>query len=144
MQPYPHHYTVDARGPADGTVVVTAAALPALETAPPPEFDGPGGAWSPESLLVAAVADCFVLTFRSIARAARYDWSDLQCRVEGVLDRVGGVAQFTRFATHARLAVPAGADHAKARGLLERAEKHCLIANSLRAERSLSADVAEA
>ena len=48
--------------------------LPDLETAPPPEFDGPGGLWSPENLLCAAVADCFILTFRAIASFSRLSW----------------------------------------------------------------------
>lgn len=143
MQAYPHHYTVAARGAALGMVALSADALPTLETAPPPEFDGPGGVWSPESLLVASVADCFILTFRAIARAARFEWSQLECRVEGVLERVSGVPQFTRFTTHARLTAPSGADQAKARELLERAEKYCLISNSLRGERHLQVEIAE-
>ena len=100
--------------------------------------------WSPESLLCAAVADCFILTFRAVSRAAKFDWLTLQCRVEGTLERVDGQSRFTRFATHATLSVPAGADAAKARALLERAEHGCLIANSLRGTRTLDAEVIEA
>jgi hypothetical protein len=33
----------------------------------PREFDGRGNQWSPESLLAAALADCFVLSFRAVA-----------------------------------------------------------------------------
>jgi organic hydroperoxide reductase OsmC/OhrA len=123
---------------------VASPGLPSLETAPPPEFDGPGGVWSPETLLCAAVADCFILTFRAVSRAAAFPWSKLECRVEGTLERVSGGSQFTRFATHATLTVPAGADAAKARSLLERAEHGCLIANSLRGERTLEALVIHA
>lgn len=141
MQAYPHHYTASATGTASGTIAVGGAGLPELETAPPPEFDGPGGLWSPESLLVAAVADCFILTFRAIARTARLEWTRLDCRVEGVLDRAAGVSQFVRFTTHARLQAGPGVDQAKARDLLERAEKHCLISNSLKGERHVEIEV---
>ena len=96
-------------------------ALPSLETAAPPQFDGPGDVWSPETLLCASLADCFVLTFRAITHAARFKWLRLECRVEGLLERVGQVPQFTRYTTYATLTVPAGADAAKARGHLERA-----------------------
>ena len=144
MQAYPHHYEIAARAEAAGTVVLSSSGLTALESAPPPEFDGPGGFWSPETLLVAAVADCFILTFRAIARPARFEWVDLECRVEGVLDRVSGVAQFTRFTTHARLTARPGTDRAKARDLLERAEKYCLISNSLRGERHVEIEIVEA
>ena len=53
-----------------GSVDVTSAGLPDLATAPPVEFEGPGDAWSPETLLCAALVDCFILTFRAVARAA--------------------------------------------------------------------------
>ena len=141
MKAYPHHYAASARAQAIGSVTISAPALPHIETAPPPQFDGPGGTWSPETLLCAAVADCFVLSFRGIARAAHFNWIALDCRVEGVLERVGNATQFTRFATAARLTVPQGGDPEKARLLLGRAEHGCLIANSLRGERTLSIEV---
>ena len=59
-----------------------------------------------------------------------------------MLERVEGVTRFSRFVTHAKLIVPSGADEAAARKLLERAEHGCLIANSLRAERQLDAEIA--
>jgi len=141
VHPYPHTYVVAATGDTAGTVAVSSPNLPDLHTAPPPEFDGPGGMWSPESLLCASVADCFILTFRAVSHAARLEWQRLECRVEGVLDRVERTPQFTRFTTFATLTVPPGTDTAKARELLERAERTCLIANSLRGSRALDAQV---
>src|SRR5690242_17850317 len=141
MKPYPHHYVASASARAADSVMISAADLPAIRTAAPPEFDGPGDAWSPETLLCAAVADCFILTFRGVARAAHLDWLSLDCRVEGVLEHVGDTTQFTRFVTTARLTVPPEADTSKARRLLNRAEYGCLIANSLRGTQTLSAEV---
>ncbi len=114
-----------------------------MATAPPPEFDGPGDVWSPETLLVAAIADCFILTFRGVSRAARFDWVELEARVDGSLERLSGVTQFVRYITHATLTVHSNADLSKARELLERAEKLCLVANSLRGERVLEIQVRE-
>ncbi len=144
MKAYPHTYSVSAQGSASGAVPVASQGLPAIETAPPPEFDGPGGVWSPETLLVAAIADCFILTFRGISRAAHFGWEKLEARVDGTLERNSGVTQFTRYTTRATLTLAPGADHAKARELLERAEKTCLVANSLRGERILEAHLLEA
>jgi len=141
MHPYPHNYVASATGGSQGLVAVSSPQLPALETAPPPEFDGPSGVWSPETLLCASIADCFILTFRGVSRAARFAWSRLDCRVEGVLERVGQSSQFTRYTTFARLTVPAGGDPAKALALLERAEHGCLIANSLLGTRTLRTEV---
>ncbi len=141
MHPYPHTYIASAEGTNAGFVAVESPRLPAIESAAPPEFDGPSGVWSPETLLCAAVADCFILSFRAVARAARLEWTKLECRVEGVLDRVERVSRFTVIKTFARLSVPEGTDATKAGQLLERAEQGCLIANSLLAARSLKVDI---
>jgi organic hydroperoxide reductase OsmC/OhrA len=141
MHPYPHVYEASANGQPSGAVAVESPGLESFSTAPPAEFGGPGDLWSPETLLVAAVANCFVLTLRALARAAAFRWSSVECGVEGVLERVEGVTRFSRFVTRARLIVPSDADRALARTLLERAEQGCLIANSLRAERHLDAEI---
>jgi organic hydroperoxide reductase OsmC/OhrA len=83
----------------------------------------------------------FVLSFRAIARASKFEWSDLACRVEGVLERVDGVTQFTRYTTVATVTVAAESTIETARRLLEKAEHVCLISNSLRGERVLVAEV---
>jgi organic hydroperoxide reductase OsmC/OhrA len=57
------------------------------------------------------------------------------------LDRVDGKMRFTRFDTHAKLHVAAGADVERAKRLLEKAENTCLIANSLNSERHLTLEV---
>lgn len=143
-QPLPHTYVATAAGGPEGSVTVASEGLPSLATAAPAEFGGPGDRWSPETLLIASVADCFLLTFRAISRASRLEWQDLQCRVDGVLERLEGVAQFTRFSTRVVLTLAPGMDATKARLLLEKAEHGCLVANSLRGQRTLDAEVRQA
>jgi organic hydroperoxide reductase OsmC/OhrA len=128
----------------DGDVALGSTGLPALATAPPAEFDGPGDRWSPETLLVGAVADCFVLSFRAVARASKFEWTGLDVNVEGKLDRVEGKTRFTEFHVHATLNVPAGTDPARATTLLEKAEQVCLISNSLVGVRHLHPTVVAA
>lgn len=132
MQDFPHHYTVTAQGGTVGDVELTTGQLSALRSAAPLEFDGPGNRWSPETLLVAAIGDCLVLTFRGIARASNVSWSSLQCDVTGTLDRVAGVTQFTAFEVRAHLQIPADTSMERARRALNKAERTCLIANSLK------------
>lgn len=141
MHPYPHVYRVRAAAARAGTVTVGSPNLPDLQTAPPVEFDGPGDAWSPETLLCGAIVDCFILTFRALARSAKFEWSALECDIEGTLERIGGVAQFTKYLLRATLTVQGDADEAKARALLERSEHSCLISNSVRGERTLQVTI---
>jgi len=141
MQAYPHHYNVHAAAEAEGSVLVGSEGLPSLSTASPPQYGGPGGQWSPETLLVAAAADCFILTFRAVAAASKLPWNDLECGAEGVLDRIDGVVRFTQLHLRARLALPAGGDVERAKRLLEKAEKACLVTNSLALEPTLTMEV---
>lgn len=141
MHPLPHHYPVSASARVDSSVTLDAPGVEPIESAGPVEFGGPGDKWSPESLLTAAVADCFVLSFRAIARAARFDWLDLRCDVDGTLDRVDGVTRFTAFDLRVRLTVGAESDPAKAGKLLHKAERACLITNSLNTANTLEIEV---
>lgn len=141
MQQLPHNYRVGARAEAEGAVTLSAEGLPELPSDAPAEFDGPGNAWSPESLLTAAVVDCLVLSFRAVARASSFEWTSLECDAVGTLDRVDGVNRFTRFEIDARLTLPAGGDTARGEKLLAKAEQLCLVTNSLNAEHELNAHV---
>lgn len=141
MHPFPHRYTVAAAVRPVGDVPLSADGVRIIESAPPKEFDGPGNQWSPEGLLTAAVADCFVLSFRAIATASKYPWVSLDSRTVGTLDRIEGKMRFTRFDTHAALHVPPGADIERGKKLLEKAEAACLVSNSLISERHLTIEV---
>jgi organic hydroperoxide reductase OsmC/OhrA len=69
---------------------VSFAGVPDIPTAPPPEFDCPGGIWSPETLLIASIVDCFILTFRGVSRAVHLEWNKLEAQAEGTLERAAG------------------------------------------------------
>ena len=137
MQELPHHYRAAALLDAEGQVAVSSVGLPTIETAPPREFGGPGDRWSPETLLLAAVADCFLLSFKAIATASKFAWSTLSCEVEGTLDKVDRVMQFTAFHMTIRLKTADEVDVTRADRLIRRAEQSCLISNSLKAESHL-------
>jgi peroxiredoxin-like protein len=152
MQPFPHRYVVMAEPAGDGDIRLATHDAPTLSTAAPPEFDGPGGRWSPETLLVGAAADCFAITFAGVARASGLPWTDMTCAATGTLER-DGVTRFTRIDFDVRLVVPEGYDAARIKRVLDKVERTCLITNSLNAvvdvhatvnARSLEADVCPA
>jgi organic hydroperoxide reductase OsmC/OhrA len=131
MKPLPHHYPISVAASHEGPAEITSPGLTPLMSAPPPEFDGPGNLWSPETLTVAAVADCFVMTFKAIASASRFHWTKIVCEGQGDVDRAEDGIRFTTILLNARLELPAGGDADKARRLLEKAERACLVGNSL-------------
>jgi organic hydroperoxide reductase OsmC/OhrA len=142
MHPFPHRYQVASSASPDGDVVLHSDGLPPLPTVTPPEFDGPGGQWSPETLMVAAVVDCYILTFRAIARASKMPWVSLDVDGEGTLERPERVTQFTRFDLRATIVIPAGVSDEQVQRLLTRAEETCLITRSLKATTRLEVTIA--
>jgi organic hydroperoxide reductase OsmC/OhrA len=133
MKEFPHRYVVTAHSTTTGDVRLAGERLPDLASASPAEFGGPGDRWSPETLLVATVGDCFVLTFRAVAAASKLAWTSLSCSVTGTLDRIERVPQFTTFEVRAELQLAPGADAELARRVVDKAERNCLVSNSLKA-----------
>jgi organic hydroperoxide reductase OsmC/OhrA len=141
MQAFPHHYAAVATADMHTDVALEGKGLPPIASAAPTEFGGPGDRWSPETLLVAAVADCFVLTFRAIAGVSKFAWLSLACDVTGTVDRVDRITQFTQIEVRARLKVPAGAREDQAIRMLAKAEETCLVTNSLKVKPHLESIV---
>jgi len=131
MKPLPHHYDVHLAGGPSGYAELSTAGVPALRTAAPADFDGPGDAWSPEHLLLASVQACFLLTLRAIARLSKLEFMRLELHAEGTVDRKEGVTRFTEIVLHPRITVPAGSNRERVLQILEKSEKACLISASL-------------
>ena len=85
MQGLPHEYTATASSTASSVVTASIEGQPELSVAPPAGFGGPGDVHSPEDLQVAAVASCFILSFKAIATASRLEWDNLAVTVAGTL-----------------------------------------------------------
>ncbi len=142
MQAFPHHYRVGfTAAVTDSAIALDSPGLGSLSCAPPAEFGGPGDQWSPETLLVGAIASCFALSFRSVADASKFAWKSLRCEVDGTLDRVDRVTRFTAVSLSVELEIDDPAAVERADRLLHKAEEICLITNSLNAEVSFQARV---
>ncbi len=143
MKPLPHEYDVHLTGGPAGYAMLSTFGIPDLSTAPPADFDGPGDAWSPEHLLLAAVQTCFLFTLRAIARASKVDFVSLELAATGTVNRRDGVTRFTEIVLRPRLVVPEGTDRARALHVLEKSEKHCLVSASLSTPIRLEPEIRE-
>jgi len=142
MHDFPHHYRCLATANASQSVVQVASdGLANLATDAPKEFGGPGDQWSPEALLIAAVADCFVLTFRAIAAPSRVTWHAIDCEATGTLERIDRTPQFTEVRLAVRISVPSDMEDERVTRVLQKAEKSCLITNSLTATVHLDVEI---
>ncbi|HSB74596.1 MAG TPA: OsmC family protein [Terriglobales bacterium] len=122
--------------------IVSAEDVPrTINFSSPPEFQGEPGLWTPEHLLVAAVATCFLATFRAFAENSRLQVVRLEVEAEGTLEKEEGGFRFTRAVVRPRLTIADQADQERAGRLLEKAERACLISRSLSCRVEMQAQV---
>jgi organic hydroperoxide reductase OsmC/OhrA len=98
----------------------------------PPQFQGEPGFWTPEHFFLAAIASCFITTFRAIAGLSRLEAAALELSVEGVVGKAEGGLQFTELLLHPVLTIEREEDSERALRLLEKAERSCLISRSIK------------
>jgi len=130
----PHFYESRIEWTGEKTGHLSVPGLPALQVATPPEFDGPEGFWSPEHFFVAAVNACVMTTFLAIAEASKLQFESYQAQASGKLEKPEGEGyRITEILIHPILVISRSRDLERASRILQKAEKHCLISNSIKA-----------
>jgi peroxiredoxin-like protein len=121
---------------------LTAPHLPELEVDAPPEFKGHEGVWTPEHLFVAAVNACFMTTFLAIAENSKLEFVSFSAGAKGTLEKLDGRGFImTEVVLRPKLVVNHARDVERAGRILEKAEKSCLISNSIKTETKLEPEV---
>lgn len=141
MQALPHFYKVQANSTPDNEIISSSIGIPSLVVAGPAEFDGPGDQWSPETLMMSAIASCFVLSFKAVANASKFPWKKLQCESVGKLEKVQRMMAFTEITTKVTLVISDPSAQEKALKLLEKSEAICIVTNSLNGACKLECDI---
>lgn len=113
-----------------------------IEVVTPPEFDqGIAGIWSPEHLFTSAVLSCFMTTFLAIADYSKLSYVKFQCKAEGILEKVDGKYLMTEINLRSDLKISDPSQLEKAERILHKAEKACLISNSIKSQVNLDTNV---
>jgi organic hydroperoxide reductase OsmC/OhrA len=107
-----------------------------------PEMGGLEGRWTPEQLLLCALAGCFTTTFHDVARAARFDYTDLEVEVEGSVRRNRNAGcNFSEILLRPRLTVPSENQCDAGLELLRRAKAVCMISRAITVPQTLEPTV---
>jgi peroxiredoxin-like protein len=117
--------------------IISCTGKPDVDVATPPEFKGHEGIWSPEDLFVASANVCLMTTFLAVAERAGLAFSSYESTAEGRLELVEGKFQFTAITIKPSITLKSGDDVDKAKELIEKAERNCLISNSMKASVTL-------
>lgn len=127
IAPFPHRYTARLVGGA-----LLAPPRAPISAGAPPQFGGSDDVWSPEELLVGSALLCLKTTFDAYARRDGLAVDDWRGSATGVLDKSPQGPAFTSIELAVELVVPPGSE-ARARAVLERAERDCIISRALKA-----------
>lgn len=127
-----HTYRVVAWWNAGKTGLAKSDSAPnAIHFAAPPQFGGLEGRWSPEDLLLCAVAGCFTTTFRALADYSKFQYTDLEVEVEATVKKAESGYEFTRILIRPTLTISKLEERPRADRLLEKAKRLCLVSRAL-------------
>jgi len=137
-----HTYTTSLQWNKDRKGILYSQGLPNLEVATPPEFPkGHPGIWSPEHLFVAAAEVCLMTTFLSIAENSKFEFSAYSSSAVGTLEKVETGFMVTRILIRPRIVITDQAKIDRALKLIEKAEKYCLVSNSMKTEVTIEPEI---
>jgi peroxiredoxin-like protein len=137
IRPKSYKYKTSVLWTGEKKGTLTVAGKPPVEVATPPEFKGHEGIWSPEDLFVAALNSCIMTTFLTFAGRAGLAFEGYESEAEGTLEFVDELFAFTKIVVRPKVTLRPGADRKQAEEILHKAEKHCLVSNSIRTEVTL-------
>ena len=128
----PYFYNTEVEWSAGRKGHLRSPGLSTMEVASPPEFNGPGGFWTPEHLYAAAVNSCFMNTFVAIAQLSNLEFASFKCFATGKLEKEEGRGfRVTEIVLRPTVAVSRERDVERAERILAKAERNCLISNSI-------------
>ncbi|MGA7909658.1 MAG: OsmC family protein [Candidatus Sulfotelmatobacter sp.] len=127
-----HLYRVAAWWTSGRTGLAKSDSAPnAIHFTAPTEFGGLEGRWTPEELLLAAVAGCYTTTLRAIAGSAKFDFTDLQVEASGTVRKAESGYSFSEIVVRPNLKIASLEDRNRALDLLRRAEELCLVSRAV-------------
>lgn len=124
--------TLESTGLKTGELASSTDGLPVIEVASPPQFGGPANTWSPEHLYVAALASCLMTTFRAIAAASDVEIVTYRDHADGHLTRdETRLYRVDEVTLRPEIVITDASKLEKARRILAKAEKACLVSRSV-------------
>jgi peroxiredoxin-like protein len=129
-----HRFRVVAWWAAGRTgIAKSSSALNAIHFTSPPAFGGVDGRWTPQDLLLCAVASCFTTTFSAVAEDSKFEYTDLQVEVEGAIVKTDAGYRFGEVCIRPNLIIPHEQEQERAHALklLQKAEGLCLVSHAL-------------
>ena len=113
-----------------------------IRCAVPPEFNGPGGGYSPEDLFALSIVNCFIATFKVIADISNLEYQRITCDATLTVDRN---SQGSPWMAECDLSfnLEGASNKEKAERLLNKAADQCLVWNSVLTKKNVRFNVSD-
>ncbi len=139
--PFPHRYELDCVWTGGDRCDLSAGTRPVIKGGAPPEFDGSDPSlWTPEHLILAALAQCLMATYHALNKRDPIETRSYSSKAESVLEKTREGLVFTSFKIAVTVKVPA-ARAEDARKLIELSKKYCITSNALKTAPTVEAAV---
>ena len=137
-----HKYRVVAWWTSGRTGIAKSDSTPnAIHFTAPPQFGGLEGRWTPEDLLMTALASCFTTTFHVIAGRSTFEYTDLAVEAEGTVRKTDNGYGFSEIVIRPSLTIPNEEQRERAISLLHKAKALCLVSRALATAQKFEARV---
>ncbi len=128
-----HTFTTNVQWTVQRKAVLSSPSLPPIEVGSPSYFPGGHeGIWSPEHLYTASAEICLLNTFLLLAEKTRFPFIGYKSEAEGTMETTENGLLMTKILIKPKVVVASPELQKKALSLLEKAEKFCLISNSMK------------
>lgn len=115
--------------------------LAPMTLAIPLEFKGPGGGYSPEDLFALSILNCMIAMFKVYSEKDGVQFEEIQGKAAITLDKIASENLIAVTHVDIHLHVTGASDIEKAKKIMDRATKDCIISNSIKSGKTFHIEV---
>ena len=135
MSAFPKTFSVESKGPsgvsAEWFNQLTGKECAPLTMAIPPEFEGPGGTYSPEDLYALSLMNCYLATFKYIAEKSKLHYEHISGKAILYVDLGENKAPWME-KVDIQISLEGCEQKERGLALLAKTKAHCMIINSVK------------
>ena len=109
----------------------------AIHFTAPTQFGGVEGRWTPEDLLLCAIASCYTTTFRALADNSKFEYVDFGVEVEGAVSKAELGYALGDVVIRPILTISSEDRRERGLRLLQKTKTVCLVSRALSVEQKL-------
>lgn len=115
--------------------------FPPIPCSIPPEFNGPGGGYSPEDLFAIALLNCLIATFKVYCEKSKISFREIRSKAALSVDKIAGGSGLAMTQVEIFFDIDGASDADQVRKQLEAAIRDCAISNSIKSGKTFHINI---